>query len=45
MQRLVAQIPWSHNVLLLQKVKDIKARVWTGRVWQVIENLSERLAH
>jgi predicted nuclease of restriction endonuclease-like (RecB) superfamily len=31
MQRIVAQIPWSHNVLLLQKVKDIKARVWYGQ--------------
>lgn len=27
-QQLVAQIPWAHNVLLMQRVKDAKARLW-----------------
>lgn len=27
-QRFVAQLPWAHNVLLIQKMKDIKARLW-----------------
>ncbi|MBI3466857.1 MAG: DUF1016 family protein, partial [Planctomycetes bacterium] len=27
-QQLVAQIPWAHNVLLMQRVKDLAARVW-----------------
>lgn len=28
MQQLVAQLLWSHNVLLMQKVKDISTRCW-----------------
>ncbi len=24
----VAEIPWGHNILLLEKVKDLKARFW-----------------
>jgi predicted nuclease of restriction endonuclease-like (RecB) superfamily len=28
LQQLVAQLPWAHNVLLLQKVKDLRARLW-----------------
>jgi predicted nuclease of restriction endonuclease-like (RecB) superfamily len=27
-QQLVAQIPWGHNILLLQKVKDLPQRLW-----------------
>lgn len=27
-QQLVAQIPWGHNILLLDKVKDLKSRIW-----------------
>lgn len=27
-QQLVAQIPWGHNVILLDKIKDIKEREW-----------------
>ena len=27
-QQLVGQIPWGHNVLILQKVKDVEARLW-----------------
>ena len=27
-QQLVAQIPWGHNVVLLDRVKDSKARLW-----------------
>jgi len=28
MQRLVAKIPWGQNILLLEKVKDLPARLW-----------------
>jgi len=28
LQRLVAQIPWGHNILLMEKVKDLPARLW-----------------
>jgi predicted nuclease of restriction endonuclease-like (RecB) superfamily len=28
MQPLVAQLPWIHNVLLIQKIKDLKIRAW-----------------
>jgi predicted nuclease of restriction endonuclease-like (RecB) superfamily len=35
-QRTVAQLPWAHNVLLIQKVKDISTRLWYGR--QAIEH-------
>lgn len=27
-QPLVAQLPWAHNVLLIQKVKDLPTRAW-----------------
>ncbi|MFA5903607.1 MAG: PDDEXK nuclease domain-containing protein [Desulfobacula sp.] len=27
-QRLVAQIPWGHNILLMEKVKDLSVRCW-----------------
>jgi len=27
-QQLVAQIPWAHNVLLMQRVKEAAARLW-----------------
>ncbi len=27
-QPLVAQLPWAHNVLLMQKVKDLSTRLW-----------------
>lgn len=27
-QLLVAQLPWAHNVLLIQKVKDLPTRAW-----------------
>jgi predicted nuclease of restriction endonuclease-like (RecB) superfamily len=30
-QLVVTQIPWAHNVLLLQKVKDETARLWYAR--------------
>lgn len=35
-QRLVAQLPWAHNVLLMQKVKDLPTRHWYMRA--VIQN-------
>lgn len=28
MQRLAAQIPWGHNILLIEKVKDLPTRLW-----------------
>ena len=27
-QPLVAQLPWAHNVLLMQKIKDLPTRLW-----------------
>lgn len=27
-QRLVAQIPWGHNILLMERVKDLSSRFW-----------------
>ncbi|MEI6149724.1 MAG: DUF1016 N-terminal domain-containing protein, partial [bacterium] len=27
-QPIVAQLPWAHNVLLMQKVKDLPTRYW-----------------
>ncbi len=29
--QLVAQIPWGHNILLMEKIKDIKTRLWYVR--------------
>ncbi len=28
MQRLVSQISWAHNILLIQQVKDLSTRIW-----------------
>ena len=28
LQRLVAQIPWGHNILLMEKVKNLQTRLW-----------------
>lgn len=28
LQRIVAQIPWGHNILLMERVKDLPARLW-----------------
>jgi predicted nuclease of restriction endonuclease-like (RecB) superfamily len=36
LQRLVANIPWGHNILLMQKIKDLPTRFWYMR--QAIEN-------
>ena len=36
LQQLVAQLPWGHNILLIQKVKDINKRHWYMQ--QSIEN-------
>ncbi len=35
-QRLVAQLPWGQNVILFEKVKDLRARLWY--VLQTIEH-------
>lgn len=31
LQHLVAKIPWGHNILLMEKVKDLKTRIWYMR--------------
>ncbi len=31
-QQLVAQLPWAHNTLLIQKVKDLPTRLWYMRM-------------
>lgn len=36
MQGLVAQIPWGHNILLMERVKDIASRFWYME--QIIQN-------
>ena len=36
LQRLVAKIPWGHNILLMEKVKDLPARLWYMQ--QTLEN-------
>ncbi|RJQ20029.1 MAG: DUF1016 domain-containing protein [Nitrospiraceae bacterium] len=28
LQHLVARIPWGHNILLMEKIKDLKIRIW-----------------
>ncbi|MEI8374614.1 MAG: PDDEXK nuclease domain-containing protein [Planctomycetota bacterium] len=35
MQRLVAQIPWGHNIVLFEKIKDLSTRLWYAQ--QVLE--------
>ena len=30
-QRVVAQLPWAHNVILIQKLKDLPTRLWYAR--------------
>jgi predicted nuclease of restriction endonuclease-like (RecB) superfamily len=35
-QQLVAQLPWAHNVLLIQKTKDLSTRLWYMQ--QTIQN-------
>lgn len=34
-QKLLARIPWGHNVLLMEKIKELPARLWYAR--QVID--------
>jgi len=36
LQQLVAKIPWGHNILLMEKVKDLAARFWYMQ--QIIEH-------
>jgi predicted nuclease of restriction endonuclease-like (RecB) superfamily len=36
LQQLAAQLPWFHHVILMQKVKDLRARLWY--VQQTIEH-------
>lgn len=35
-QRVVAQLPWAHNIVLMQMVKDLPTRLWYGQ--QAISN-------
>lgn len=35
-QQVVAQIPWGHNILLLQKLNNIEERLWYAN--KIIEN-------
>ena len=30
-QRVIAQLPWAHNVILIQKLKDLPTRLWYAR--------------
>lgn len=30
-QRVVVQLPWAHNVILIQKLKDLPTRLWYAR--------------
>lgn len=30
-QRTVAQLPWAHNIILIQKVKELSTRLWYAR--------------
>jgi len=36
LRRIVAKIPWGHNILLMEKVKDLPCRFWYMQ--QVLEN-------
>jgi predicted nuclease of restriction endonuclease-like (RecB) superfamily len=36
LQHLIAQLPWGHNILLIQKIKDLNERLWYMR--QTIED-------
>jgi len=31
MRHLVVRLPWGHNILLIEKIKDLKIRVWYMR--------------
>ena len=35
-QTVSAQIPWSHNIAILEKVKDAEQRVWY--IWKAAED-------
>lgn len=38
----IAKIPWGHNILLIEKIKDLRERLWYAQ--QVIENGLSRSA-
>lgn len=40
MQQLVARIPWGHNILLMQRIKDLSSRLWYMQ--QTIEQVWSR---
>lgn len=31
LQQLVAKLPWGHNILLIEKIKDVNTRLWYAR--------------
>lgn len=35
-KQFVSQIPWSHNIILLQKLKNTEQRIWN--IKKIIEN-------
>ena len=35
-QQVVAQIPWSHNVVLMDRISDVNRRIWY--INKIIEN-------
>ena len=52
LQRLVAKVPWGHNVLLIEKVKDLPTRLWyiqqtIGQGWSraVLMSMLQSRAH
>ncbi len=42
LQQLVAKLPWGHNILLIEKIKDIDTRLWYAE--QCIDNQWSREA-
>ncbi|MDZ4290172.1 MAG: PDDEXK nuclease domain-containing protein [Prosthecobacter sp.] len=36
LQQAVAQIPWGHNIALIEKIKDLPTRLWYA--WQTLEH-------
>ena len=36
LHNLIAKMPWGHNILLMEKVKDMQTRFWY--MWQALEN-------
>ena len=41
LQQLVVKIPWGHNIMLMEKVKELSARLWYMQ--QTIEEIEAEL--